>query len=233
MSKEQYYPPEHAEGKFHCPHCGVYAKQCWSHLYASGDVYTKRSQYGVDYSSNIHQLTVTTGNLSEDWTISLCEYCSEMIIWSRKNIVYPKKIQVEQPNGDLTEDIKKDYLEAANVLADSPRSAAAILRLALQKLCKHLGQKGRDINDDIGELVKKGLNPAIQKSLDLLRITGNNAVHPGEIDLSEDTERVVKLFGLLNFIAEKMITEPKEINFFYDDLPEGAKYAVEKRDGKM
>ena len=153
------------------------------------------------------------------------------MVW--ENIVYPKRIQVEQPNVDLSEDIKKDYLEAANVLTDSPRSAAAILRLALQKLCKHLGQKGGNINDDIGELVKKGLNPAIQKALDVLRITGNNAVHPGEIDLSEDTERVIKLFGLLNFIAEKMITELKEIDSFYDGLPEGAKQAVEKRDGKI
>ncbi len=147
-------------------------------------------------------------------------------------MIYPKKIIVEQPNGDLSEEIQKDYLEAANVLADSPRSAAAILRLALQKLCKQLGEKGESINDDIAALVKKGLNPAMQKSLDALRITGNNAVHPGELNLSEEPERVIKLFGLLNFIAEKMLTEPKEINSFYADLPEGARQAVEKRDGK-
>lgn len=145
-------------------------------------------------------------------------------------MIYPRKIVVEQPNSDLSEEIQKDYLEAANVLADSPRSAAAILRLALQKLCKQLGEQGENINDDIGALVKKGLNPAIQKSLDALRITGNNAVHPGELDLVEEPERVIKLFGLLNFIAEKMITELNEINSFYEGLPEGAKEAVEKRD---
>ncbi len=70
----------------------------------------------------------------------------------------------------------------------------------------------------------------MQKSLDALRITGNNAVHPGEINLSEEPERVLKLFELINFIADKMITEPKEIESFYGTLPSGSLEAVEKRD---
>ena len=224
-NKEKHFPPIHASAQFHCPHCGVFAKQRWSHLHAGGDQHT--TQY---HHSNIHGLTTTNGNLTEDWTSSFCEHCNEMVIWSNGNIIFPKKIVVEQPNDDLDEDIQEDYLEAANVLSDSPRSAAAILRLALQKLCKQLGEKGDNINDDIASLVKKGLNPTIQKSLDALRITGNNAVHPGELDLTEDTERVIKLFSLINFIAEKMITEPNEINSFYDGLPDGAKDAVDKRD---
>ena len=233
MPKEQYFPPEHAKGQFHCPICDVYAKQKWSHLNAIGDCYTKRNQFnGVIYQSNIFGLATKSGFLLEDWTISLCEHCNGMAVWFEMKMIYPKKISVEKPNNDLNEDIKKDYLEAANILNDSPRSAAAILRLSLQKLCKQLGEKGDNINNDIGELVKKGLNPSIQKSLDVLRITGNNAVHPGELDLSEDNDRVVKLFNLLNFIVQKMITEPKEINSFYENLPEKSKQAVEKRDGK-
>ena len=136
------------------------------------------------------------------------------------------------PNEDLDGDIKKDYLEAANIFNDSPRASTALLRLALQKLCKQLGEKGDNINTDIGNLVKKGLNSLVQKSLDSLRITGNNAVHPGEINLDEESEKVLKLFELINFIAEKMITEPKEIEFFYNNLPEDAKNTVDKRDSK-
>lgn len=231
MNKEQHFPPEHAKGQFHCPHCGVYAKQRWSHLRAINDNYTKRDGYGrFTHSSSIVNLTEVSGDLPEVWTISICEHCNQMAAWLGAAMIYPKKIIVEQPNKDLNEDIKKDYLEAANVLGDSPRSAAAILRLSLQKLCKQLGEKGENINDDIAALVKKGLNPAIRKSLDALRITGNNAVHPGKLDLTEDTERVIKLFSLVNFVAEKMITEQKEIGAFYDDLPEDAKNAVDKRD---
>ena len=231
MSKDQYYPPQHAKGQFHCPHCGVYAKQRWSHLRAVNDNYTKYDNLRrKTYSSNISGLTEINGDLPETWTVSICEHCNQMTVWFNTAMIYPKKIITEQPNKDLNDDIKKDYLEAANVLADSPRSAAAILRLALQKLCVQLGENGKNINDDIASLVKKGLNPAIQKSLDVLRITGNNAVHPGELDLTEDTERVIKLFNLINFIAEKMITEIKEIDSFYSSLPENAREAVEKRD---
>jgi len=66
--------------------------------------------------------------------------------------------------------------------------------------------------------------------LDILRITGNNAVHPGEINVEEKPELVLKLFELINFIAEKMITEPKEIDNFYKELPETLKEAIDKRD---
>lgn len=145
-------------------------------------------------------------------------------------MVFPKKSIAPPFNVDLTDEIKADYTEAASVLSDSPRSAAALLRLALQKLCKQLGEKGENINDDIKSLVAKGLNPLVQKSLDALRITGNNAVHPGEINLTEQPERAVKLFELINFIAHKMITEPKEIESFYQQLPAVALDAVDRRD---
>ncbi len=223
MSKEKYYPPKHAEEQFHCPHCGVFAKQFWAYLDA---------KYDYRDSMSIHSCVHFEEKLNCGWTISNCEHCKKKIIWLGDKVIFPRKIEVDQANQDLTEEIKKDYLEAANILNDSPRSSAAILRLALQKLCKQLGEKGENINDDIAELVKKGLNPTIQKSLDALRITGNNAVHPGELNLTEDKVRVLKLFGLLNFIAEKMITEPNEINAFYEELPEKAKEAVEKRDKK-
>lgn len=222
MSKSEYFPPTYGQGEFHCPHCNVYAKQFYSHLLTNNQ-FSWNSV--VDQNSNFNEA------LSSDWVISKCQRCSEHIIWHQKNIIHPKKITVLAPNSDLDEEIRADYLEAARILSDSPRSSAALLRLALQKLCKQLGEKGENINDDIKKMVTKGLNPLVQKSLDALRITGNNAVHPGEINLQEQPERVIKLFELINFIANKMITEPKEIEGFYSDLPEKAKAAVEKRDG--
>jgi len=223
MNKEKYYPPEYAKGQFHCPHCGVYAKQFWAHIEAKhiwGNTFI-----GVHVSD-------FQENLGREWTISKCEHCGEKMIWLDGEIVYPKKIIVDLPNDDLSEDIKKDYLEAANIFNDSPRSSAALLRLALQKLCKQLGERGDNINEDIKNLVKKGLNPNIQKSLDILRITGNNAVHPGEINVEEKPELVLKLFELINFIAEKMITEPKEVGAFYEELPDSAKEQIRERDNQ-
>lgn len=223
MNKEKYYPPEHAKGQFHCPHCGVYAKQFWAHIGAKriwGDTFIGCTVPSFEES------------LDQKWTISKCEHCGKKMIWLNDEIIYPKKMIMDLPNDDLSKDIKKDYLEAANIFNDSPRSSAALLRLALQKLCKQLGEKGNNINEDIKNLVKKGLNPQIQKSLDILRITGNNAVHPGEINIEEKPELVLKLFELINFIAEKMITEPKEIDRFYEKLPVSAKEQVKNRDNQ-
>lgn len=222
MSKEKHYAPFLGKGEYHCPYCNVYSKQFWAHIAANAS--HKWSSF-VDSSAKFNEW------FPEYWSVSKCQHCGELALWNEKEMVFPKKILVKNPNSDLSEEIQKDYLEAATVFNESPRASAALLRLALQKLCKQLGEKGENINDDIKNLVKKGLNPLVQKSLDSLRITGNNAVHPGIINLTEESEKVIKLFDLLNFIADKMITEPKEVASFYDDLPEKAKKAVEKRDG--
>src|SRR5204863_1912915 len=115
------------------------------------------------------------------------------------------------------EDVRADFDEARSVLNLSPRSAAALLRLCIQKICKHLGEPGKNINDDIGSLVKKGLNPRVQQALDVVRIVGNNAVHPAELDLKDDRDTAAKLFELVNRIAFDMITHPKELNALFED----------------
>jgi hypothetical protein len=136
------------------------------------------------------------------------------------------------PNHDLNDDIKEDFQEAASIVSRSPRGAAALLRLALQKLCVQLGKPGININDDIAELVVDGLPVEIQQALDTIRIVGNHAVHPGEIDLKNAPEVANTLFTLINLIAEVRISHPKAIAATYAALPERARKAVEKRDEK-
>ena len=41
---------------------------------------------------------------------------------------------------------------------------------------------------------------------------------------------MLTLFELINIIADKMITEPKEIEKFYGELPDGAKKQIKERD---
>jgi len=147
-------------------------------------------------------------------------------------MVYPDFQGVQPPNQDLSDDIQADYQEAASILQKSPRGAAAILRLVIQKLCKDLGEEGKNINSDIKSLVSKGLPSAVQKSLDVVRVIGNDSVHPGQIDLRDNVEIAKALFKLVNLIAEKMITEPREVEEIYTSLPEEKKQQIEKRDGK-
>jgi Domain of unknown function (DUF4145) len=95
----------------------------------------------------------------------------------------------------------------------------------------HLELKGKNLNDDIGALVKRGLDPRIQRALDVVRVIGNNAVHPGQIDLRDDKATAAKLFDLVNLIVEAMIAAPKHIQAMYEALPERVLAAIEKRDG--
>lgn len=76
--------------------------------------------------------------------------------------MFPLTSNAPPSNKDLPPDILTDYNEASAILAHSPRGAAALLRLCIQKLCQHLGEPGKDLNADIGSLVKKGLPPGVQ-----------------------------------------------------------------------
>jgi hypothetical protein len=147
-------------------------------------------------------------------------------------MIFPDISPVPPPNGDLPEEIKEIYNEARSIVNRSPRGAAALLRLAVQKLCMYLGESGKNLNDCIANLVKKGLPDKIQKALDTVRVIGNNAVHPGQIDLNDNPELAYRLFELINLIAEWGITQPKKVEELYSKLPDSQKEAIKKRDEK-
>ena len=140
---------------------------------------------------------------------------------------------VPPPNPDLPDHITTDYEEAGTILELSPRGAAALLRLCIQNLCKYLGKPGKNLNDDIGALVAKGLDGRVQQALDTVRVLGNEAIHPGTLDLKDDRQTVKKMFGLVNVIAETMITIPRERDDLFNTLPENKRKAIDNRDKKI
>jgi hypothetical protein len=164
-------------------------------------------------------------------TVSKCYSCGGITIWRADEIIYPLNQISIAPNEGMPPDVRADFLEANDILDKSPRGAAALLRLCVQKLLIHLGEKGKNINDEIGNLVEKGLDRRIQKALDVVRVVGNSAVHPGQIDLNDDKTIATKLFGLVNVIVESQITQAKHIEEMYETIvPETVKAQIEKRD---
>lgn len=213
----------------------VLSKHYWSGAHRS--VYNDKTQAAEilsrDYAGKgFVQLKPTQhfGTRVLNLLVSSCSNCDRLSLWEEQLLIYPQSNSAPQPNKDMSEDIREDYIEAASILDRSPRGAAALLRLAIQKLCKELGQAGKNINTDIGHLVKNGLNAHVQKSLDSVRVIGNEAVHPGVLDLRDDKETALALFSLVNFIIEKMISEPKEIDAIYASLPANKIKGIESRD---
>lgn len=209
----KYVVPKRGSVSFTCPHCGVLAQQ------------SIFSVTGKDLGGNPNYTP-------DDWlSSSICQHCSNATLWLRDCMIYPNRGNAPQPNQDMPGDVLGDYEEAAKVAAQSPKAAAALLRLSIQRLCVHLGGEGRNINADIGTLVKDGLPQIVQKSLDVVRVVGNNAVHPGQID-ADSAEIVDHLFHLVNLICETMISTPARVNALYDSLPDGARDGIAKRDAE-
>ena len=145
-------------------------------------------------------------------------------------MLVPENTTAPLPHPDMPDAVLFDYEEARLVAGKSPRSSAALLRLAIQKLCIELGEKGKNINDDIASLVRKGLPVEIQQALDIVRVVGNNAVHPGELSNDDVSEISTGLFELVNQIVEDRISRPKKLQAMFDKLPAGAREAIQKRD---
>jgi hypothetical protein len=208
-----YTPPSLHTNAFNCPLCHVYAQHEWRDIiaYASG---------------------VTNADM-DDFAHSECTHCGGAMLWHNELIIFPDVSSAPSANEDLSPEIRADYAEAASIATKSPRGAAALLRLALQKLCIQLGEDGKNINDDIGSLVRKGLDVRVQKALDTVRVIGNEAVHPGEIDLRDDAESVGHLFTLLNAVANDMITQPRLRDELYGRLPAKKLAQIDARNAKV
>lgn len=62
-----------------------------------------------------------------------------------------------------------------------------------------------------------------------MRVIGNNAVHPGQLDIKDDRQTAMALFDLLNLVVETMIVQPKKVNELYGRLPPTAVVQVNWR----
>jgi len=208
---QPYTPPGYEVRAFHCPHCQAYAE----HLWCPG--FGKLATEGRPFREN-------------DLEFTICSHCKRRTVWYKKTMVYPGASTAPHPNPDLPQDILDDYEEARSILSHSTRGASALFRLCIQKLCRYLGETEKTLNADIASLVNKGLNPRIQKSLDIVRVVGNEAVHPGTIDLKDDPDTAVKLATLINIITDATISQPKAIEELYGKIPDEKKAQIEKRD---
>ena len=218
---------------FQCPNCSGFA----SHLLEC---------YPLDING-------TYSNFLRFTIIAQCQACNNFSIWLTNNLpvtkvgttnlksldttyasvtlIFPStSSEVPAPNSDMPDNVKEIYKEAGDVLNVSPRASAALSRLAIENLVEYLGAEGKDLNNKIGSLVSKGMPIEIQQMLDSVRVIGNNAVHPGQINIKDNKELALSLLHFVNLITDNQISQPKKIAEIYGSLPESYKKSIEKRD---
>jgi len=255
----RYVPPSIDKQSYNCPHCGSLTDQTWYRLTVnkskhtpfiahptSEDLYAdieddeqrqKMEEFYHQCATGRPTLSDRNGSSYPDYdlinlNISRCYNCKEPQIWIYDKLAWPARGTAPLPNVDMPADILSDYQEADSILNSSPRGAAALLRLAIQKLCKFLGGQGKNLDHDIRELVEQGLSIKVQRALDVVRVIGNNAVHPGQIDLKDDVATAERMFSLINLIVQEMISNARMVDEMYSKLPLGALEAIERRDSK-
>ncbi len=200
---------------FNCPHCDAYASQKWRALSWLDNALSRMDRPPLSTST--------------------CAACGDMTIWrssalQEPTMLFPLHNMAALPHPDMPDDVAHDFREAAAIATTSPRGAGALLRLCVQKLMVSLGMPGKNLNADIGTLVKAGLPVEIQQALDYCRVVGNNAVHPGEMDLRDSPELVAPLFEMINLIVDHRIAQPKKVRELFAKMPAGAREAIDKRD---
>lgn len=137
-----------------------------------------------------------------------------------------------KPVEDMPASLVLDFEEARTIYQLSPRGAAALLRLALEKLlCVELATGAKSIDAAIALLVGQSrLDPDLQRAADALRVIGNEAVHPGTMDLKDDQATAYALFQMVNYVVERTISYPKRAQALFSSLPQAKIEGIEARD---
>jgi hypothetical protein len=209
-------PPVLQRPSFTCPICGAFAQMTWM-----------QSQIGPQMVP-VYRATCGACRKSSWW---LEQASTDGLPGTFGRMMWPADVTAPLAHPDLYPDLQADFEEARSISKASPRGAAALLRLVIEKLVKELGAKGDTIDKMIGDLVSKGLPVQVQQALDTVRVIGNNAVHAGKMDQADVEATVNQLFALVNIIVEQQVTQPRKIAELFGTLPEGARNGIEKRDG--
>lgn len=209
------------ETSFDCPHCGAYAGQTW------GTLHVRREHANP---GDEEFFTVTP------FVMSTCQGCGDVSLWRSGSpddapILWPTGMVGPEASPDLPDSVAAIYQEARHVAGASPRSAAALLRLALEGVLEGLyPEDAGNLNRLVGAAAKAGLPENVVNAMDVLRFNGNAAAH--EVHLDDTSATVAALFDVLNLVVDRLIGEPKRIATLYADLPDTVRAQAERRDSR-
>ena len=99
---------------------------------------------------------------------------------SKVVLAYPRSANRPPPPSDVPREFAEDYIEAALVLADSPKASAALSRRCLQHILRSKANvKPMDLAKEIDHVISSKTLPShLAEAIDAIRNIENFAAHP-------------------------------------------------------
>jgi hypothetical protein len=118
--------------------------------------------------------------------------------------VYPTKLD------KTPELVDEDVEEAAVVLNKSPRGATALMRVCIQKLVPLLEENGKELNQRVSSLVRKGLEMEIQQAMDVLEVLRSDSAQLNPLESQADRETALRFLDSLKEVLERRMSHNRD-----------------------
>ena len=102
--------------------------------------------------------------------------------------------------------------------------------MCIESLCKEVTGK-RKFDDAIRELERQGIPKEIATAMDVVRLTGNEVLHAGQLYGSDDAKTVARPFRLASLIVNWAITEKRELQELVAAIPKDRLERIEQQRG--
>jgi hypothetical protein len=182
----------------------------------------KDNVLAYEYQEHPRNLKVKLLNLH----VSRCYNCKGFTVWVRDRLVFPvrgdepaeivvegefEEVEEHVEEDGEDEEVSEDFEEAAAILNKFPRGAAALTRVCIQNMMPLLEQTGKNLDENISSLVRKGLEVEIQQAMDVLQVVRKSPLQTTDFDLKEENETAKQFFNSLERILERrMLKKPGE-----------------------
>ena len=180
---------------------------------------SKRGQIDVDFSHGLQTASsfeVPRNYFVEIFHFSHCSTCRQITIWKDKEMIYPVPLGIE-PCEDMPESVKELFVEAQRITHLSPRSACALLRVSLERLCDSIAElhntEGFDQASWLKTKIKSlGLPPELESIFMTVKDVGDSSAHGNshnaEIDFSgrDSVEVALNSAQLVNALVQILIS---------------------------
>jgi hypothetical protein len=119
-------------------------------------------------------------------------------------LVFPTRID------KTPELVEEDLEEAAGILNKFPRGAAALMRVCIQKLVPLLEDNGKELNQRVSSLVRKGLEMEIQQAMEVLQVLRSDPVQLSQLDSQANKETALRFLNSLKAVLERRMSQNQD-----------------------